>query len=176
VLVVLTVDLARSGNAVLEELKALEDNYRGQLVGGLLYLLAGDKNIYRMRPGPNVLKEHEPFNPANEDSYYEAILNVATKRVGALFGTRAEKRDLTVMVWQDLSLSPVEAKEKFEGFPDFTWHLFWTGPPSEVSTLAHLLEGTFRPLGPNGEPRFHRFEEPRGMAASFGRLLGAANR
>ncbi len=99
VLVVLTDWVRRHETGLLNELKAMESS-RDQLVGGSLYLLAGDKQIYRMRPTDGVFRSRQPFPP---DADYEMILNAGVDRVSSLFPKRAPDRNLTVLIWQDSS-------------------------------------------------------------------------
>ena len=142
VLVVLNDELVRNGTALLNELKAMEESSRNQLVGGSLYILASDKQIYRMHPTGDPFRDRRPF-PTDAD--YGMILNAARDRVSSLFAGRARDRSLTVLIWQDSTERVrVPAGDKFAGFEDNTWHLSWIRAPPERSKLAFILEEVFR--------------------------------
>jgi hypothetical protein len=164
VLVIYSADLAANGPAMIRELKMVQDRNRDQLVGGSLYLLAGDKAIYRLPTDADTLGKRPSFAL---DVDYETILNAAVDRVQSRIDNRAVEKAETILVWEDLSeKAKVGADQrKFVGFPDLTWQLVWIGPPREKSKLAAALEKVFRPM--LGKAKFL------GIGQTEGRLAGA---
>jgi hypothetical protein len=168
VLVVLTADLARSSQGVLDELKKVESRNRSQFVGGSLYLLTGDRKIYRFQPEAAALKGRVPFA---QDAYYEEILTTAVAGVRSCFGGRSSEKSQTILLWQDFTEGKVPTGEPFPGFlGDVTWCLYWIG--SRESTLAGLLETRFPPR--DGTQCFHSFQQPQGLAGTLNREIQTA--
>jgi hypothetical protein len=169
VLVIYSADLAANGQAMINELKTMQDRNREQLVGGSLYLLAGDKAIYRLPTDAEALGKRESFA---RDADHETILNAAVERVQSRIDSRAVDKAETILVWQDTSETAKAGVDQrtFVGLPDLTWQLVWIGPPRDQSKRAAALEKVFRPM--LGRPKFLRLEQAEGqLAGALGTLV-----
>ncbi len=146
VLVVLTPDLVQNSQIVSEELRKLvelaeNENLRGRLVGGSIFLLGGDKNISRLRPGPEGLKNHVPF-PIGTD--VKDIL-AATEEKGREL-TRRTKRDLEsessferAVLLSDFAI-PGQVDDDTIGKFQGTWSFYLIETTPNPSQLAVALE------------------------------------
>ena len=149
VLLVLTHDLVQNGQIVSEELRKLlelaeNENLRGRLVGGSIYLLGGDKNLSRLRPGPEGLKNRVPF-PIGTD--VKDIL-AATEEKGREL-TKRTKRDLEsessferAVLLSELAI-PGQVDDETIGKFQGTWNFYVieTAPnPSQLSPELRVLK------------------------------------
>ena len=91
VLVILTADLAARSEPLLSQLAQSAAKYPEKLSGGSLYVLAGDRNIYRFQPGPRAFEGLKPFS--GDDDLPDPILSAANAGLGKLVkGNRLNRR------------------------------------------------------------------------------------
>ncbi len=155
VLLVLTEELVRHGEKVLGKVEALTKDQESDLVGGCVYILAGDAQIYRAGRHDKPLEGRTPFP---RDATAESILQAASTAIRRQFGGRIQAGNYrTIMIWQDLTVrrSAAGADDHDNVRNDGRCHLLWLGPSGP---LPQLLVKYFPPVADS--ERFHAIPGP----------------